>query len=378
MGAVSSQEDSVERFIGSTWTKWEVELGDVTLPSPKPVLKYCPLCVQGYLEESSLDQHVAREHGKQHIYLKVNDRIVRDICWLTRKLDKCELFIVEMPETHVEIEFNGTSRQCTISPSAPSLMDAIPAGAADGLVRVKAQCNHMSRDFQIYLGKQPDFRPEVIDEAVIGLMERIRLNQNGDLAGFRRKWSKKGLNELEQRYLDGVLEYCHGWMLEQGGNQAFARDRIEAAMHLLIPFKTVLAEDMRSALALRMNIFAGRWGCDEASPFRSAELFFCADGQDSSLSGTARETKILVDPISQRILEAIEAYHANNDRWVFAILNDLRPKARDRNDEDKVAILEARTRRNMGDRRAAATAYETLLDHPLFGKEAQTGVKERW
>jgi hypothetical protein len=31
----------------------------------------------------------------------------------------------------------------------------------------------------------------------------------------------------------------------------------------------------------------------------------------------------------------------------------------------------------MGDRRAAAAAYESLLDHPLFGKEAHNGVKAR-
>src|SRR5438552_1320607 len=130
MGAVSSQEDSVERYIESNpGTRSASEPGGAPPPAPKTVLRYCPPCVQGYLEESSLDQHVAREHGKQHIYLKVNDRIVRDICWLSRRLDKCDLVLVEMPATHVEIEFNGTSRHCSIRPSAPSLMDQIPAGA---------------------------------------------------------------------------------------------------------------------------------------------------------------------------------------------------------------------------------------------------------
>ena len=206
-------------------------------------------------------------------------------------------------------------------------------------------------------------------------MERMRRNGNADLAGFRSKWSREKLNELERRYLDGVLEYCHGWLLEEDGSHSFARDRLEAAMSLLIPFKTVVAEDIRAALALRMNIFAGRWGCDEASPFWPAELFFCSDGGGGASQVPARETKILIDAFSQKILEAIEAYNGNNDRGVFAILNELRP--RDRNDEDKMAIIEARTRRNMGDRRAAAAAYDMLLDHPQFGKEAKKAVKAR-
>jgi hypothetical protein len=374
MGAVSLLEDSVERYIESNRGSSPAS-GGTKPPDPKPLLRYCPLCVQGYLEESSLDQHVATEHGKQHIYLKVNDCIVRDICWLSRRLDKCDLVLVQMAATDVEIEFDGKSKHCSIKPSAPSLMDQIPARAAAGLIRIKVQCKNLCREFQIYLGRQPQFRPEAIDEALVGLMERMRRNRKADLAGFRSKWLKENLNELERRYLNGVLEYCHGWLLEVDGSHAFARDRLEAGMNLLIPFKTVLAEDIRSALALRMNIFAGRWGCDEASPFWPAEVFFCSNGDGSESQVPTRETMIVIDAFSEKILEAIEAYNANNDRGVFAILNDLRP--RDRNDEDKMAIIEARTRRNMGDRRAAAAAYETLLEHPLFGKEAQNAVKAK-
>jgi hypothetical protein len=368
-------EDSVERYIESNPGTGSVsELGGAKPPAPVPALKYCPLCVQGYLEEYSLDKHIAEEHGKQHIYLKINDRVVRDICWLSRGMEKCDLVLVEMPATNVEIEFNGKTRRCAVKPSAPSLMGQIPADAANGLIRIRAQSNHLSREFQIYLGRQPDFRPEAIDQSLAGLMDGMRRDRSADLAGFHEKWLKEQLNELERRYLAGTLEYCHGWLLEEEGKHAFARDRLEAAMNLLIPFRTTFAEDMRSALALRMNVFAGHWGCDTASPFRPAELFFCSDGNGSKSEAPVRETKILVDAFSRSILDAIRAYNQKDARGVFAILNELR--SRDRNDEDKMAILMARTRRDMGDLRAAASAYETLLDHPLFGAEAQKAVRK--
>jgi hypothetical protein len=373
MGAVSLQEDSVERYVESNpGTKWSSSTGDGAMATAKPVLKYCPLCIQGFLEESSLDRHVATEHGKQHIYLKVNDRIVREICWVTRSMDKCDLVVLGLPAVDVEMECGAETTRFEIRPSAPSLMRHIPAGLKEEIIRIKATSPHQSLRFEIYLGRQPTFRPEHIDTALVELMMAMKVNPKTDLAAFREEWSKKHLNELERRYVEGVLEYCHGWRLEEDKNKVFARDRLEAAMNLLIPFRTLLSDDIRCALALRMNTFGGEWGCDEASPFRLAEAFFCCDAAEAR-QNEMRQTVIPMASFLERTLKAVRAHYAKDGPGVFAILDELQP--RNRNDEDKVAILKARMRRNLLDRQGAAAAYETLLDHPVYGDEAKRSIR---
>jgi hypothetical protein len=49
MGAVSLLEDNVERYIQSNRRTSPVS-GGTKPPVRKPLLRYCPLCVQGYLE----------------------------------------------------------------------------------------------------------------------------------------------------------------------------------------------------------------------------------------------------------------------------------------------------------------------------------------
>ena len=41
-------------------------------------------------------------------------------------------------------------------------------------------------------------------------------------------------------------------------------------------------------------------------------------------------------------------------------------QVRGKNDEDKLTLLEARTRERSGDARTAVAVYDTLLDHPIF------------
>jgi hypothetical protein len=209
-------------------------------------------------------------------------------------------------------------------------------------------------------------------------MGRIRSRDRVNLADFRDRWRRRGLNDLETRYLDGVIEYCHGWQLDSGGDSVLSRGRLEVAMDLLMPFKTELAEDLRCALALRMNCFGGQWGCDDDSPFRLAESFFCDRGVAKDRPDSpVRETKVPIDRFSELILEALRAYYSDDDRRVFSTLDGLRAgsRVRDRNDEDKLNLIEARTRARMGDRRGAASVYELFLGHPRFGGEAQSQLE---
>ena len=162
----------------------------------------------------------------------------------------------------------------------------------------------------IYQGKQPTFRSERIDESFAQLMKSQLADEGVDLTAFRDSCTRHKLNQLETRYLDGIVEYCHGLNLDHERKRDLARARIESAMDLLIPFRTAIAEELRHALALRMNCFLGQWGCSESSPFQIAERFFCKSCFDGGLADDvpkAGRVEIAIDPVSRMILDALNA-----------------------------------------------------------------------
>lgn len=374
MGAVSYLEDNVERYFRSSPdSEWTLPDGQSSAVGPGPRVIYCPLCPESFLDEAMVDRHVANAHGRQHVYLKVNGRIVRDICWTAQPLSECTMVLLQIPELQVNFEMQGRASQCVMhkTGSLKSYLAPIPE---DGSIRIRT-AEPFPRMFTIYLGRQPTFQAHRLDELLLALMQQLRQGSTVDLINFPERCASLKLNELETRYMQGVLEYCHAWQLEAKGDHLLAKDRLEASMELLTPFKTPLADELRNAMSLKMNCFAGQWGCDAASPFRVAEQFFCLQvrqGDDVRLH-PIRDLRIPLDLVSKRILNALMVYYENDNPGVLGILLDLKREVRRRggNDESKLTLLEARTRKRGGDARGAADLYAALLDHPVFGEEAK-------
>lgn len=371
MALAKYYEDIVRRYIESDFGVDAPTAPDVTQPSVvKPQLRYCPLCFSGFLEERALDNHIAGKHGKEHVYLKVNDQIVRDVCWTKHPIKECRLVILEIESVEVSIHVKSHTTRFRISESS-SLLEHIPSKQVEGVISIEAHGGPFDRSFTLYQGRQPAFRADGLDEIVRKVMGTPYQVGEIDLIDFRDDCLRLRLNDLETRYLNGIVEYCHGFGLEIEGKGALARHRLESAMDLLMPFCTPIAEYLRHALALRMNCFTGQWGCSEDSAFRIAERFFCLEhpnGVTTRSSTSTSEPCIWIDPISSQILQALRAFDANDDRGVFSILNSI--NVRDRNDEDKMILIEARTKARMGDLRGALTAYDKFVEHPIFGGEA--------
>ena len=374
MGAAKFPEEINERSDESGSLEWDRAPATPCVPErPSPRMIACPLCPERFLEEKVLDDHVARSHGKQHVYLKVDGHIVRDIYWLKQPLKECRLVLLQVPSLDVTVQANDKENHLTIHETT-SLMEYLPEKQARVVICIR-RYGLPTRTFTIYSGRQPKFQTRRMDVALVGLMDRITQRPHENLVDFRDKWRRKRLNELESRYLDGVVEYCHGWQLERDDRGTLARDRLETAMNLLMPFQTDLALDLLCALALRMNCFAGQWGCEEDSPFRLAERFFCRNPSTrEEKEGETRKTNIPLDPNTGLVLEALSAYYSKDDSRVFDTLNKARMshRARDRNDEDKLNLIEARTKARSGDRRGAANIFELFRGHPLFGAKAQS------
>ncbi|HEU5116067.1 MAG TPA: hypothetical protein VFT74_05260, partial [Isosphaeraceae bacterium] len=99
MGAAKFPEEIVERYIEDSQGSEQFRAVQTTTAIvPRPVLKYCPLCYEGYIEDAALDSHIASRHGKQHVFLRLNNQVVRDICWLNGPVRECTLVVVKVPQ----------------------------------------------------------------------------------------------------------------------------------------------------------------------------------------------------------------------------------------------------------------------------------------
>ena len=371
MGAAKFPEEIVERQIEDSNAAELLRTAVATIPAaPKPVLKYCPLCYEGYIEDEMLDNHIALRHGKHHVYLRLNNQVVRDVCWLRGPLRECTLVVLKVPQVKISITANRHAKSVSAT-GTTDLLKLLPAVSRDCTIEIEISSGPLTRNFTIYHGKQPSFRSERIDHAVEVLMKRIVREECIDLTAFRDDCLKLKPNVLEIRYLNGIIEYCHGLKLEQERKRDLARSRLESSMDLLIPFGTAIAEELRHALALRMNCFSGQWGCSDRSRFRIAERFFCTSVVSEELPEKDHQVnrlEISIDPVSRMVLDALEAYYDGDDQAVFKSLASI--EMRDRNDEDKVTLIDARTRARKGELSGARAAYERFLEHPIFGEEA--------
>ncbi len=378
MGAAKFPEEIVERYIeDSHHAELLRSVECTTRIAPKPVLKYCPLCYEGYIEDEALDNHISSRHGKQHVFLRLNDQVVRDTCWLKGPVRECTLVVVKVPQVEVCLTTHGRTKRLNVTKNT-DLLEHLPNDSLDGAIGIEVRSGPLSRSFTIYQGKQPTFRSERIDESFARLMKSLLEDERVDLTAFRDNCTRHKLNQLETRYLDGIVEYCHGLNLEHERKRDLARTRIESAMDLLIPFRTAIAEELRHALALRMNCFLGQWGCSESSPFQIAERFFCKSCFDGGLPDDvpkAGRVEIAIDPVSRMILDALDAYDEGDDEAVLRMLSLI--EVRDRNDEDKATLIDARTRARRGDHKGAKAVYERFRAHPIFGEEADDYLKAR-
>ncbi len=382
MGAGKFPELIVQEWVSKD-PSWEAlkESGQIEPPTPAPVFRYCPLCYECFLahpgSDSELTNHIARVHGKEHIYLTVDGVVVRDSCWLSKLIRKCELVLLNVPELEVQIQAGGkeiarfrTSKTCSLT----RLLS--PTKSFEGKITISVMGGPRKREYTIYRGKQPEFRSVELDKAIQEIPNSLMAKTSLDLANFYEVHQQLGTNELEQRYLKGMVEYYHSLLLEKQGHTVGVRDRIEAAMELLLPFRTKSANAARWALALRMNCFSSLKSCPEGTYFAQARSFFY-DAAEKLTETPAVESSILVNPLTEELLSALRAYYGGDSMEVLAYTSGIfrRAKQLDANDEIKLTLLEARTHRRDGNRERAREVYSRLVHHHLFGPEADKFVR---
>jgi hypothetical protein len=129
-----------------------------------------------------------------------------------------------------------------------------------------------------------------------------------------------------------------------------------------------------------MNCFKLLQACSFPSKFAVVNLFFnnpvtrfkvemCSD----KLTKDTQEYGVYIDEFTEIFLQALNAYYAE-DFFVLEELCDFLSRLlteQDRNNQDKLAILRARTAKKREDEKKAQNFYQMLRYHPDFGQEAE-------
>lgn len=84
---VEGNTERVGQLLDSLEVRFPTRKVDVPLPPP---VRYCPICLTPFYSDDSLEDHIRHVHGPQHVYLRINGSIVRDVGWAERGIQSID------------------------------------------------------------------------------------------------------------------------------------------------------------------------------------------------------------------------------------------------------------------------------------------------
>lgn len=378
----------------------KIEMAEVVFielpPAPPPEVS-CPVCDRVFGSDVALNNHIAQEHGREHVYIKANGRVVRGTEIFREKVHQCELIMLGLAGVTLVVQAGARRKQFFVE-AKTDLLKHIPADYA-GEVHVMVSHERTKRDFLMYFNTEPPFNTRDLNHLVVALQEQLEKGIEPDWDAYQKRQRSLARNDLEKQYLDGFFEYSLGFFLEKRERWPESGTHLEMAMQFLRPFATQLARTARRVLAIRMNCFVPLVHCAPSSVFYAARVFF-VNGQialppnlrdaatpPDGVGSTDRpsdapatwDERVYLDGFTELILVAIKAFYARDFVIFDGTLETLErhPLATDANNEDKLLLLKARGARVRRNRRIARRSYERLRYHPIFGSEAQEFCNDR-
>lgn len=345
---------------------------------PPPVILFCPVCHSAHTSDQDLSLHLFAAHAGQHVYLRVNGAIVRDLAWTNEGIRELSLVLLVHTSASVKITAPGSEANLTAGHEV-SLTKHVPA-AMEGELRIMVKPDGSQvRQFSIYCRSLPEFRCDDLDVVVGALQnEYTRSHRMPNIGEWRDAAGKIGqLGDLENRYLNGFYECTLAFYLEEQRKPSEAKGHFEEAFGKLLPFRTPLAHSAQCVLGLRMNCFDVLRRAPEGSAAAAAGHFF--NEQYPSQWPVPQDYKAgnpfvtCADEFTVKLVNVVVAYYAADDAalWQGISALEFHPAARERNHEDKLALLKARACRNAGDAASARKMYDVIRYHPWFGGEAK-------
>jgi len=344
--------------------------------TPKaPPLQFCPLCHTAFLDDAEVARHVRAIHGPQHVYLRVNGRITRDIGWAEQGVSELQLVLLGFSEATVDMTGRQFHKTLKVAGNE-NLKGLIPAGFEGELSLRVEPTGGIARQFTLYSRSLPEFRQDSLD-ALIQSWSRQDTTPGSlpDIGSWRELAGSMG--PLENRYLDGFFEYALAFHLELQGTSGRAKQHFEDAFGLLLPFRTLLAHSGQCVLGLRMNCFGVLARAPRESVVSASDEFFNRPFPSMWIRSARGEVgspfMTYADEFTIRLVKVIADFYEAEPSVCGGGLEALEfhPSAREKNNEDKLLLLRARFHRQAGHVIDARSTYEILRYHPLFGIEAE-------
>lgn len=343
--------------------------------SAAPPLQFCPLCHAAFFEDAEIARHIQLTHGPQHVYLRVNGRIIRDIGWAEQGISELRLVLLGFPQASVDIAGSNLHTVCTAT-GDKDLKRLIPGGFEGELSVRVGPVGGAPREFMLYSRSLPQFRRESLDTLIqFWSVEDTKPDGSPDIGRWREVAGHIGV--LENRYLNGFFEYVLAFHLETHGQPELAKQHFEDAFGLLLPFRTPLAHSAQCVLGLRMNCFAVLARAPRGSVVSASDQFFNSPFPSRWVKPSPVEDgspfMTCPDEFTIRLVKVIADFYAPDRAQCEAGLTALEfhPSAKEKNNDDKLALLGARLHRQARRTAEAREKYELLRYHPWFGTEAE-------
>ena len=320
-----------------------------------------------------------QNHGNVHVYVRTDNCVIRNIGCLEKIPKIFRVILLGVDNAKLTLNIAGQepleedfSQEFSI---IPHLKDFV---SGEIHITIKLS-NGLDYGFHIAIAKIPELNTEPIDTAALKYLF-LPLNQNTEpiWSEFSDRFLVPGLNIMDSQYACGLHDYALGFQMISCGKEG--RNHIEESFSHLSPFGTPFAITACRVLALRMNCFKLFRKCGATSRFNVVNLFF--NNQDAkfdisnNFTGKKWENQeygVYIDNYTEIFLGALNAYYGND----YGVLDELCLKLNeslndaDRNNRDKLTLLQARIAYKKKDELTFQRLYELLLNHPDFGIEAK-------
>jgi hypothetical protein len=246
-------------------------------------------------------------------------------------------------------------------------------------IRIDSQI--IREDTYLNLDETDQSRFVQLEQEIISLQVRIDKN-NRSIDDLWPIYDPSSYSPIQEQYLFGFLEYLRAHDLEVNRHSsdfnALSR-HFGTAYGKLQPFSTLLAQQIRRAVAFKMNWFREHKEVPESSLFFLAWHFFTHSYEDVTaihnlpMINNRRQQGIVLDGFHSEILEAIQYYYCDRSKLNYNWLHKLERLAdgiANRNYLDKLQLFKARLYRDWQDFEQAKAAYRSIKSHPEFGREA--------
>jgi hypothetical protein len=340
-----------------------------------PPLQFCPLCHAAFIEDLALARHIQSVHGPQHIYLRVNGRIVREIGWAEQGISELGLVLLGFSEAGIDVSGPHFHKTLDASGDEDDLKGLIPAGFEGELAVRVTPHGSKARQFTLYSRSLPEFRREGLDSVIQAMSaEDLKTHDAPSIRRWRERIGEVGA--LENRYVNGFFEYVLAFHLENHGQPEKAKQHFEDAFGLLLPFRTALAHSAQCVLGIRMNCFGVLARAPRKSIVAASDQFFNQPFPSPwTLPASIEDGDPFItyaDEFTVRVVQVVADFYAHPSDCNGGLQAlEFHPSARAKSNEDKLFLLKARLHRLAGRTNEARAAYELLRYNPLFRSESE-------